>query len=489
MTLDILENSDSIKLANDDIFNSFFNHSTYMGKYKVNYEWYNGLELQKFSEESDIYCLNDQKIWFSHIKENQRFLYAFGIDTPKGDHLNEPIFVIDFSVKGVNRNTLTTLAIDDNSDIFVLLRVNYNKLRDSFHGFWTLAERIQAIETNNKKYFINLGQLNQQNFLENFTKIINDMGNIKNLIPDSTIELSTNTSNMTKSCILCSKTFSKLNLEYDSNLNKLINENPDKCLDCLKKIYTIEAINKIKEIVSLKLFNEKTLLNKADPGIYSLYLDFLKKENIIKKFGNNNDFYLLNETVDLEEYNNIYSKFQTETNNDNKNISDKVSNVITDKPVTHKICKICELDVDSANFFKDESSKDGLSSECKKCSRKSYAVNALEKIEDYVEHDTPFKKEDILKQVPNRMQFLDYIWTLQEFNLLTEDEKLEAYILKPQKELNDFKEKYGDKKQEVSEKTEIKLASPNNEPIKKVVKTCEICGKKLPISDLQIIIN
>ncbi len=31
----------------------------------------------------------------------------------------------------MNKNTLTVFAIDDDSDVFVLLRVNYNKLRDS----------------------------------------------------------------------------------------------------------------------------------------------------------------------------------------------------------------------------------------------------------------------------------------------------------------------------------------------------------------------
>ena len=147
---------------------------------------------------------------------------------------------------------------------------------------------------------------------------------------------------------------------------------------------------------------------------------------------------MFNEKQNLEEYDKIYSKFLNETKSDVQNISDNVSEVIPDKPSKRKICKVCGLNLDSANFYKDDSSQDDLSVECKKCSRKSYAVTALEKIEHYVEPDLPFKKEDILKQVSNRTQFLDYILTLQEFNLLIEDEKLNTYVLKPQKELNEF---------------------------------------------------
>ncbi len=226
-------------------------------------------------------------------------------------------------------------------------------------------------------------------------------------------------------------------------------------MDCLKKIYVAEAISQIKKIVSIKIFNEKTLLSKVDQLGYLLVIfKFLKKEDIIKNFGNNNDFYVFNDKEDLEDYDNIYSKFLNEKTSDAENIPDNGSELISDKPIKNKICKVCGLDLDSSNFCKNDSSQDGFSIKCKKCSRKSYAVTALEKIEDYVELDIPFKKDDILNQVPNRTQFLDYIWTLQEFNLLIEDEQLNTYILKPQKELTEFIKKYGNKIEEVLIKTE-----------------------------------
>ena len=73
MSLDILENNDSIKFADDDFFNLLFKHSTNFGKGKVSYEFYNGSKLQNFTEKSDIYCLKENNIWFSHIQRRIAF--------------------------------------------------------------------------------------------------------------------------------------------------------------------------------------------------------------------------------------------------------------------------------------------------------------------------------------------------------------------------------------------------------------------------------
>ena len=65
---------------------------------------------------------------------------------------------------------------------------------------------------------------------------------------------------------------------------------------------------------------------------------------------------------------------------------------------------------------------------CKDCSRKAYAAKALVEIRKYVEPDVSFKRTDILPLLDNKVQFLDYIWTLDELDLL---ERLDTdeYIL------------------------------------------------------------
>jgi hypothetical protein len=477
MTLDILENSNSIELADLDFLNLLFKHSINFGKGKVIYDYYNGSKLQNFTKETDIYSLKEKNIWFSYIQENNRFFYAFGSGSINNINSNTPFCVIDFPTNGVNRNCLGAFAITDNSDIFVLISSNYNKLRER-KSLLIISERIQAIETNNKKYFINLGQLNHPNFLNNFIKFLNEMGNIKFSNSESTPKVhGINMEDKTqKSCVLCSKKFSKIDLKYNSYLNTLIKENPDKCFDCLEKIYAAKALNEIKGIIGLSFFNENTLLDRVDNKVlFESYLQILEKLDIIKnrKFGNNKDFYMFNQKIDLDEFINNYSNI-VEGSNRKDNISGDVSN----KSINNKICKVCGVDLDIKNFYKSDSSKDGYSVKCKGCIRKSYATNALKTMLDYIEPDTFFKKEDLLKQVPNRMQFLDYIWTLQELNLLTQVEQTDSYKLKRENELNKFIERYSDKNLEI-------LDSPKPDVVKKVIKvikTCETCSKKLPIS-------
>ena len=106
--------------------------------------------------------------------------------------------------------------------------------------------------------------------------------------------------------------------------------------------------------------------------------------------------------------------------------------------VSQSSCAICGTKI----MLVEET--DSCLSKCKDCSRKSYAVRAINQLKEYIELDAPFKKDDLLKQVDNRMQFLDYIWTLQEMNLLDEDQNTDSYILKSEKTINSFIEKYGD---------------------------------------------
>jgi len=181
----------------------------------------------------------------------------------------------------------------------------------------------------------------------------------------------------------------------------------------------------------------------------------------------------MKETRGTDKFIEKYSKF-FEANDD-------ITKTVESDEIENKQCAVCGKKLDLDKFYKSDDSPDGLTTICKECSRKSHAAKAIEEIRNYIDPSTPFNKEDLLKQSNNRMVFLDYFWTLQEFNLLEEDKKPDYYHLTDEKELNEFIEKYGLK---TPEKTPPKVEeAPKKKKTPKLAKTCEICNLKLPISD------
>ena len=160
-----------------------------------------------------------------------------------------------------------------------------------------------------------------------------------------------------------------------------------------------------------------------------------------------------------------------------------------------KECEICAKKLPVSQFYTSTTSDDGYNSKCKDCSKKTYAVSVLEKIMAYVEPDTPFDRDDSSNQFEDRMTFLDYFWTLQDFDLIIHDEKLDVYALTSEDKLNSFIEKYGDKPKEKQEETvepeelklEVSIPQVKNPYEKELLddgfKECELCGKRLPISN------
>ena len=137
-----------------------------------------------------------------------------------------------------------------------------------------------------------------------------------------------------------------------------------------------------------------------------------------------------------------------------------------------KECRSCGQKMSISKFYKSSTSEDGHSDKCKDCSRKSYAAKALIELRTFTEPGVIFYKEDVLNQCENRIQFLDYLWTMQELDLLKYDENNDSYLLKDEGTLDDFIDKYGDK---------VNSQKSSSNKIK-TFKECESCGQKLPIS-------
>ncbi|SCG85432.1 hypothetical protein [Methanobacterium congolense] len=552
MKLNVLENPSSIKISDNNFFRLLKDSSVKFGRISVIYEFFDGFGVRNFHEDVNVYRLKEKNIWFSHTQKDKRSLYAFGLNEPKLNDSNLPLCVLDFSMEGLEKNTIATFAEDEDNNPFVLIRVNYPELRGRpFNGVLIEKERIKVLEGNKKRYFISLGQLDSSNFLENIEEFLEEMDRITPTDLDDNLgsENTDKKENNGSYCVLCGKILPELEKTQYPELNLFLNENPDVCQDCLEELYAGRALKDIMELISIKLFNEKSLLKRVDnPDLFKSYLYVLKKQVIVKEF--TRDVYIFNNEKDVDELVNKYAKFaaknlDTDVNSDsdlsndldvdvssNSNISEDLSsedvsedinknipsndvnsnedtslgikysdeNLSLNKDdsdkldvdvssdadetasnhVDKKVCALCGLELPSEDFCKSDSSPDNLATKCKKCSRKSYAVTALEEIMEYTEPDTPFNKEDLLKQCDNRMKFLDYIWTLQEFDLISQDEKQDSYTLNPEEELNSFIEKYGDKKPEI---ITSEIAEPSKQKqTKKIIKECEICGKKLPVS-------
>lgn len=107
---------------------------------------------------------------------------------------------------------------------------------------------------------------------------------------------------------------------------------------------------------------------------------------------------------------------------------------------------------------------------CKRCLRKQYASKILLKLLKSVEPEKTFKKEDLKVLGLQNIQIKDYIWTLKEYNLVTEENnKLQ---LKNKTELEEFIKK------SCLEIDEL----PQEQTTVKLNKTCKTCGETLEIS-------
>lgn len=117
----------------------------------------------------------------------------------------------------------------------------------------------------------------------------------------------------------------------------------------------------------------------------------------------------------------------------------------------------------------DEYTKD----KCKRCIKKGYASKIIIKLLESIYPEVPFKKEDLSSLGLIDIQISDYIWTLQEFDLINENKSNHTFSLKDKNTLRKFIAKWGDpNKLEDKNKNHTKLS-----------KTCLLCSKTLNISE------
>jgi len=472
MGLTVLDNQFRIEIANDDLFDILFKSSVKSVKGKVLFQINKDNKQEHFYNHTDIYILNSLGIWFSRIENDNRFIYVFGVNEPKTYDSNIPLCTIDFSISGKNKNTNGVFAQDEHGNVSVLYRVNQQDLtlksfELEFKGDW-----IQAQEDYVNNYFILIGNLDK-NFLDIFKDFIigieQNCNDLKTEIVKEDQNPSDNLHNF-QSCLICGKLITSDKSNYDSIISSLDIKNEGYCISCLEKIAAASALEKIGNIINLKIFNRESLLERVDdPAIFESYLNFLKELDFLKEF--NKDLLICNKNNDLNDFIKIYNE------------KDKISKEL--EPDSVKKCTKCGVVLSSENSYKSNNLSNECSENCKDCSKKSYAVKALNHLEEYAVPGVSFNKDDLLKQVDNRTMFLDYMWTLQEFDLLEKVGVTDFYILKSEEDLIEFKKKFGDEidKSETVTSSKVITTSMEKKSSKKIVKKCEICGQVLSISN------
>ena len=132
-----------------------------------------------------------------------------------------------------------------------------------------------------------------------------------------------------------------------------------------------------------------------------------------------------------------------------------------------KKCKICGSDL-------PKNSKNDV---CRRCSKKSHAINVLEEIIPITGVGIEFKKDDLNNLYKNNpIKANDTIWTLQDFNLVKSIDN-NTFELVSEVKLNQFFEENN------SSNTVSDLLSKT--PSNSLQKTCLKCNKALPISEFR----
>lgn len=448
MKLNVLKNRYRIELANEDFFMALNKSSINLGENRVRYEYFENNIKKCFHEESDIYLLNEQNIWFSYITKNYKSFFAFGINKPKNNDSYIPLYVLDFSLKGIDSDCKGIYAQNDKAKVSVLLRNNDTEFINNLYSKISNSRLSKIDEFDNKNYFFVICNLYDQQLTEKIKDFIYNMKMISNSnIQDNPTDEKINVKETNYTiCKYCGKNISDEVLDLNSSYIDFPN-NQKTCLDCLEKIYSAKALKEIKKYVSLRLFNEKNLFKKVeDPKIFKSYLTVLKKQEILKCF--NKGSYYLDKKIDLNRFIETYSNINYE-----RNISDNLKQIVKSdyskkiiennsnfqSEPSNKICEVCKKVLTSNQFYRNDKNDDGLSQECRNCTKRKKAAHGLKEILKFVNCDQEFSKDILIeKSIKLPSTISQYLWDLQYLGLIKRNKTNDKYFIKMNDKLKEY---------------------------------------------------
>ena len=256
--------------------------------------------------------------------------------------------------------------------------------------------------------------------------------------------------------------------ENTSNKNSI-------CNNCKNKLNAKKYLKAV-----LDNFKPNDVFSKRTLGLYldrsfnaDIVLLTLNDYGMVVRRGAHGYKLATNEAIDeflsQEDLTLIKSKKTKNSKRKSRNVSkpDLSTNSSDNKSKAFKKCMICgsDLPLNSKNDV------------CRKCSKKSHAINVLEEIIPITGVGIPFKKEDLNNLYKNNpIKANDTIWTLQDFNLVKSLDT-NTFELVSEDKLNQFF------KENNSSSTVSDLLSKTS--ANALQKTCLKCNKALPISEFR----
>lgn len=336
---------------------------------------------------------------------------------------------------------------------------------------------------------------------EKYIKVLEDLGFIKynekenNYLLEKNIELykfskdfgiSLTDFNINKSkitCEICGK-------HIESSIFRISTPQGQKraCLACSNKENAVLGMNKLIKIVDFNTpFKKEDLIKKMDinPSLFYYYLDILLEMDLIN-YNESSEEYILEKTDKLEQFSKENRLIIPEGIEKPKvaltSENDSAVSAGTDKghkipendsrtpAENHKICDTCGKELDLSAFLRSRTEPDGYRKTCRNCSKKQNAARGLKKIIEYIDLDTEFTKEYLKKNVNEPFElFENYIFVLQELDLIQYDENKNTLKIENNANLQDFCSEFDVSLGEI----ENRLSGH---------KKCNFCGKELPVS-------
>ncbi|KZX14736.1 hypothetical protein [Methanobrevibacter filiformis] len=456
-----------------------------IGKYYIDFKNIsNDRKIESKSILTDVYIFKEKNIWIAVNKNKDETIYAFGLgnknefNSVKESNPKLAQLLLNFHYNLFSNKSTGYFLKNKNLKFSIIMSINnLNPTDMSFSR--SLGFNFFKLKNNNEEgYYLNLGHLSEfKNLIENIHKIISEINFEKHYDINN------------KSDKICIKNFNSVNNNPSNNPpnnpsnnppNNSINESYDtKSPDnSANKEFKIN-FNKIKK-------NKKELSNE--------HLDNL---NLNNNYQTNNEAYAKysNSNLDTKKLNEISEamkkvktipiiniaksdKLKPQTGKSNENIAielkpplNESKNQINTKKENDEIFKCVKC---GAKIAKNRENINNNNLKCLECESKENAVNYLKNLLENLEPEELFNKNELIAKYDYDESVLtEYIWTLQEHDLVNFDEKTKYYSLENKETLTKFVEE--------SVEEELDIDSLKKDDHKNLSKICKICNEEFPI--------